>query len=436
MALVAGALLSLGPAPANATTIERVVSPGGIEAWLVREPAVPLIVVKFAFVGGSSQDPDDKPGVATLAAGLWTEGAGALKARKFQEGLENKAIELDFLAERDHVRGSLRTLKENRDAAFDYLRLALTEPRFDPEAVERARAQTMSQVRRQSTSPNSIAILRWWKTAFPGHPYGRSVIGTTDSVPRISIDDLKFYTRRILARDTLKIAVVGDIDAEALGGLLDHTFGALPAKSELQPVADVNPQRVGDQIFNQLDVPQSVVIFGGAGIARSDPDFMPALIVNHILGNGSSSRLFRKVREKRGLAYGISESLLWLKHASVFLGDTAISAEATSETIGIIKREINRMAESGPTAEELANTKSFFKNSFVLGLDTSGKIASLLVQMQLASLGMDYIERRPTLIDAVTLDDTRRVAKRLLGAGLLVTVAGRQLGMASKEPAH
>src|SRR5205085_1593040 len=256
MALVAGTLLSLGPAPANATTIERVVSPGGIKAWLVREPAVPLIVVKFAFVGGSSQDPEDKPGVATLAAGLWTEGAGDLKARKFQEGLENKAIELDFLAERDHVRGSLRTLKENRDAAFDYLRLALTKPRFDTEAVERARAQTMSQVQRQSTSPNSIAILRWWKTAFPGHPYGRSV-----------------------------------------------------------------------------------VIFGGAGIARNDPDFMPALIVNHVLGNGSSSRLFRKVREKRGLAYGISESLLWLKHASVFLGDTAVSTEATGETIGIIKRE-------------------------------------------------------------------------------------------------
>jgi zinc protease len=215
--------------------------------------------------------------------------------------------------------------------------------------------------------------------------------------------------------------------------LLDRTFGALPAMSELQPVADVKPQGVGRLIVNQLDVPQSVVVFGGPGIARNDPDFMAAFIVNHILGNGSSSRLYRKVREKRGLTYGISESLLRLKHASVFLGDTATRAEATGETIGIIEREIHRMAESGPTEKELAESRSYLKNSFVLGLDTSSKIASLLVQMQIANLGMDYIERRSGLIDAVTLDDTHRVAKRLLGAGLLVTVAGRPLDIASKE---
>jgi zinc protease len=427
MVVVAGALLWLGPVSANATTIERVVSPGGIEAWLVRDSVVPLIVVDFAFLGGSAQDPQDKPGVAALAARLWAEGAGELNAKRFQEGLEDKAIELDFRAERDYVRGSLLTLKENRDAAFDYLRLALTAPRFDAEAVERARAQAMSQVRRQSTSPKSIAILRWWETAFPGHPYGRPVFGTVDSLPQISIDDLKSYTRRILTRETLKIAVVGDIDADALGRLLDRTFGALPATAELQPVANVDPQGAGRHVFNQLDVPQSVLIFGGPGIARRDPDFMAAFVVNHILGGGSSSRLHRKVREKRGLTYGISESLLWLKHASIFLGDTATRAEATGETIGIVEREIHRMAESGPTEEEFANAKSYLKNSFVLGLDTSSKIAGLLVQMQLANLGMDYIERRPGLIDAVTLDDTRRAAKRLLGAGLLVTVAGRPL---------
>jgi len=432
MALIAAAVLWLGPASAHATTIERVVSPGGIEAWLVREPAVPLIFVNFAFVGGSSQDPQDKLGVATLAASLWNDGAGHLNAKKFNAALENKAIELNFSAGRDHVRGSLLTLKENRDVAFDYLRLALTAPRFDTADVERARAQLMSQVRRQSTSPSSIAILRWWETAFPDHPYGRPVFGTVDSLPRISIDDLKAYTRRILARETLKIAVVGDIDAETLSRLLDRTFGALPAMSELQPVADVNPQGVGHHVFNQLDVPQSVVLFGGPGIARTDPDFMAAFVVNHVLGYGSSSRLYRNVREKRGLAYKISESLLWLKHASIFLGDTSTHAESAGETIGIIQHEVHRMAESGPTEKELAESKSFLKNSFVLGLDTSSKLASLLVQMQLANLGMDYIERRSALIDAVTLDDARRVAMRMLGPGLLITVAGRPLDIASK----
>jgi zinc protease len=281
------------------------VSPGGIEAWLVRESTVPLITVEFAFLGGSDQDPQDKAGVATLAAGLWDEGAGNLDAKTFHELLEDKAIELSFGASRDHVRGSLRTLKENRDDAFNYLRLALTAPRFDTEAVERIRAEIMSQLRRQTTSPNDIASRRWWATAFPAHPYGRQASGSLESVPRITVDDLKSYSRRVLARETLKIAIVGDIDPETTGRLLDQTFGALPAKPDLEAVADLGPQGLGGRIAVQLDVPQAVVTFGGAGLARSDPDFMAAYLVNHILGGGSfSSRLYREVREKRGLAYG------------------------------------------------------------------------------------------------------------------------------------
>jgi zinc protease len=433
IALIAAALSLLNPGRADATTIERVVSPGGIEAWLVREPAVPLIALQFAFLGGSNQDPEDKAGVATMAASLWKEGAGEFNAKKFQQALEDKAIELDFSVGRDHVQGSLLTLKENRDAAFNYVRLALTAPRFDAPAVERVRAQKISDVRRQSTNPRSLAVRRWWAAAFPRHPYGRPMSGTLDSIPRIGIDDLKSYTQRVLSRDTLKIAVVGDIDAETLRRLLDHTFGALPASAELQHVADVKPQRIGHQIFDQLNVPQSVLLFGGAGVARNDPDFMAAFVVNHILANGSSSRLYQELREKHGLVYAVSESLLWLEHASVLLGDTATRTEAASETIGMIKHEMQRMAESGPTERELAEAKSLLKNSFVLGLDTSSKVAHLLVEMQLANLGIDYMERRPGLIEAVTIEDARRVAKRLCGSGLLVTMVGRSLGVASTE---
>ncbi|MGH9809203.1 MAG: M16 family metallopeptidase, partial [Terriglobia bacterium] len=182
----------------------------------------------------------------------------------------------------------------------------------------------------------------------------------------------------------------------------------------------------------QLDVPQAVVNFGGPGIARKDPDFMAAYIVNHILGGGSfSSRLYREVREKRGLAYSVYDSLVWLNHAALFLGGTATRADRTGETLDLIQSEIRRLAESGPTADELAKSKSYLKSSFVLGLDTSTKIASLLVQMQLDDLGIDYIERRGGMIDAVTLDDARRVAKRLLDGGLLVTVVGRPQGVTS-----
>jgi zinc protease len=424
--------LLLSAAPAFATTIERIMSPGGIEAWLVHEPAVPLIAMDFVFVGGAVQDPLGKAGTANLMASLLDEGAGDLDSKAFQDRLERKAIEMSFRADRDHVRGTLRTLAENRDEAFDYLRLALTAPRFDASDVELNRAQIMSQLRRAATSPTDIASLRWWSTAFAGHPYGRPVDGTLESVSAITVDDLKAYSHRVLARDNLKVAIVGDIDAETAKIMLDRVFGALPAKPGLVPIENAAPQGLGSRVVVNLDVPQSVVDFGGPGISRQDPDFMAAYIVNHILGGGSlSSRLYREVREKRGLAYSVSDSLVWLDHTAVFLGGTATRAASTGETLDLIEREIHRLADQGPTAEELDKAKAYLNSSFVLNLDTSSKIASFLVQMQLDDLGIDYFTRRAVLIDAVTLDDARRVAKRLLNGGLLVTVVGKPEGLAS-----
>ncbi|HKF99914.1 MAG TPA: pitrilysin family protein [Xanthobacteraceae bacterium] len=431
-ALTAGLFLAL-TSSARAMKIERVVSPGGIEAWLVQDKAVPLISIDFAFRGGTIQDPADKPGVANMVSALLDEGAGELDSKAFHERLEEKAIQLGFNTGRDHFRGWLRTLAENRDEAVELLRLALTAARFDPQEVERVRAQVTARLTRETTSPNEISGKRWWSTAFPGHPYGRPVTGTLESVPSIGVDDLKDYTRRVFARDKLKVAVVGDIDAASTGALLDKVFGSLAPKADLAPVDAANLEGLGRRVVVELDVPQAVVTFGGPGIPRKDPDFMAAYIVNHILGGGSfSSRLYREIREKRGLAYSVYSQLVWLDHAAMLLGGTGTRAERAGETIEIIEQEIHRLAEAGPTEEELARAKSYLKGSYALGFDTSAKIAGQLVQIQLDELGIDYIDRRGGLIDAVTFDNVRRVAKRLLDSGLLVTVVGRPAGVKSQ----
>jgi zinc protease len=434
-AFAASVLLALAAmTPAAAMTIERVVSPGGIETWLVHDHTLPLIALEFAIRGSADQDPADKPGVASLATSLYDEGAGPLDANAFHDRMEREAIELSFRSGRDYFRGTMRTLKEHRDEAFDLLRLALSEPHFASEAVERMRAQTMSRLQRETVSPNDLASRNWYATAFPNHPYGRPVFGTLESVPRITVDDLKAYTKHVLAREHLTVAVVGDIDAETAGRLIDHTFGALPAKAELVPVKPTMPQGIGRRIVVPLDVPQAVVNFGGPGIDRADPDFMAAYIINHILGGGSfTSRLYREVREKRGLAYGISDSLVWLNYSAMLVGSTATRADATAQTIEVIEQEIRRLANEGPTEEELARTKTYLKGAFALGLDTSNRIAAQLVQMQIDHLGMDYIERRSAMIDSVTLADAKRVAKRLLDGGMLVTVVGRPQGVISSD---
>jgi zinc protease len=433
-AALAAAALAVGAAapPASAMTIEKIVSPAGIEAWLVRESAVPLISMNYAFLGGTSQDTPEKAGAANLAIDTLDEGAGDLDAKTFHERLENHAIELSFRAGRDEVRGSLRTLSEHRDEAFDLLRLALTAPRFDAEAVERVRGQELSSVRRDSTNPNALAARRWWETAFPGHPYSLEGRGSVESLPRITADDLRDVVRRSFARDGLTVSIVGDIDAAAAGRMIDRAFAALPAKGGLRPIADVKPQGLGRRIVIDIDVPQAVVNFGGPGLSRDDPDFMAGYVANHILGGGTfTSRLYKEVREKRGLAYGVSQGLTWFRHGAVVLGSTATRADRTAEALAIIEAETKRMADEGPTEEELAGAKAYLKGAYALSLDSSGKIAAQLTQIQLDKLGIDYIERRGALIDAVTLADAKRVAKRLFGGGLLVTVAGRPKGLVS-----
>jgi zinc protease len=413
-------------------TIEKIVSPSGIEAWLVREKAVPLVTLNYAFHGGASQDETDKAGTAHLAADMLDEGAGDIDSRTFHERLENHAIEMTFQVGRDYLHGSLRALNEHRDEAFDLLRLALTRPRFDADAVERVRGQELASLQRDTTNPNDLASRRWWETAFPGHPYGRETRGTLETMPRITADDLRDYVRRVFARNELMVSIVGDVDAKTAGELVDRAFAGLPAKNELKPVANAKPAGLGRRIVINVDVPQAVVTFGGQGIARNDPDFMAAYIVNHILGGGTfSSRLYREVREKRGLAYGVSDSLVWFKRAAVIFGGTATQADRTADALAVIEQEIKRMASDGPTPDELAAAKSFLKGSYALGLDTSAKIAAQLTQIQIDNLGIDYIQRRGTLIDAVTIEDAKRVARRLYSGGILVTVAGRPKGLTS-----
>jgi zinc protease len=428
----AAAVLIALPTVASAMTIEKIVSPSGIEAWLVREKSVPLITLNYAFRGGASQDDAGKSGAAHFAADLLDEGAGELDSKTFHERLENHAIELGFQVGRDTFHGSLRALNEHRDEAVDLLRLALTKPRFDAEAVERVREQELSVLRRDTTNPNDLASRRWWQTAFPGHPYGRETKGTLETMARVTVDDLRDYVRRVFARNELKVSIVGDVDEKTAGELIDRAFGGLPAKNDLKLVPDTTPSGLGRRIVIDVDVPQAVVTFGGPGVARSDPQFMAAYIVNHILGGGSfSSRLYKEVREQRGLAYGVSNSLVWFRHAAVVLGGTAVRADRTADALAVIEQETKRMAENGPTAEELAAAKSFLKGSYALTLDTSGKIAAQLTQIQIDNLGIDYIQRRSSLIDAVTIEDAKKAARRLYGSGMLVTVAGRPKGLTS-----
>jgi zinc protease len=415
-------------APALAAAkIQHLISPGGIEAWFVQDSTVPLIAMEYAFAGGAAQDPADKPGVGNLVASTIDEGSGDLDSKAFHEHLDRRAIELSYSVTRDYFRGSLRMLKDNKDEAFDLLHMSLTSARLDSADVERIRSQIISGLKRDTTNPNALASRKFLEIAYPDHPYGRQTSGTLETVPTITVADMRDYIKRVLAKDTLKVAVVGDVDPATLGQLLDKTFGSLPAKANLTPVPDIVAAKPPQRAFVSLDVPQTVITFGSPGVMRHDPDFMAAYVVNHILGGGGlSSRLYREVREKRGLAYSIFGSLVWMDHSALFVGNTGTRADRAGETLDAIDKEVRLMADQGPTQQELDEAKSYIKGSQMLQLDTSSKLASALLQYQLDKLPIDYLEKRNAIVDAVTLDDAKKAAKRLWGQGLLTVVVGRE----------
>jgi zinc protease len=436
--LIAGclAVTAMTASPSHAAAkIQHLISPGGIEAWFVQDATVPLVAMEFAMSGGASQDPLDKSGLGNMVADLIDEGSGDLDSRGFHERLDRRAIELSFSVTRDNFRGSLRMLRDNTDEAFDLLRMSLTSPHFDGADVERVRTQILSGLKRETTNPSALASRKFLEIAFGNHPYGRPTNGTLKSVPSITVADMRDYVSRVLTREKLKIAVVGDIDPASLGRLLDRTFGGLPAKSSLEPIADIEAAHPPRREFIALDVPQTVVTFGGPGIRRNDPAFMAAFVVNHILGGGSlSSRLYREVREKRGLAYSIYDQLLWMDHSAMFVGNTATRADRAGETVDAVTREVRRIAEEGPTQQELDEAKSYLKGSRLLSLDTSSKLASALLQYQIDHLPIDYLERRNALVDAVTLEEVKQAAQRLWAQGLLTVVVGRA-PQAAAQPA-
>jgi zinc protease len=429
--VLAAALLILSALPAAAVDIQKVAA-GGVEAWLVEDHANPILSVRIGFRGaGSSADRDDKAGLARMTAALLDEGAGDLDSQAFQRKLEDLSIRLSFDADRDNFGGTLTTLSANRDIAFDLLRLSLTDPRFDAEPVERIRNQLEARLRLDDEDPEARANRRLWAALFPDSPYGRPPLGTPESLRRIERADLVRFAEQRLARDNMVLGVVGDVTPGQLATLLQETFGELRPTAVPNPMADVRPAGSGKVVVIDMDVPQSAVAFAQEGLKRNDPRFYALTVLNQILGGGDlSSRLFEEVREKRGLVYGVYTTPVPLDHAALIMGGAATANERVAQTLSVIREEWRTVARKGVTEQELADGKTFLTGSFALRFAGSARLAGLLASIRLEDLGIDYLDRRNRLIEAVTLDDVNRLAAELLHADRVTfVVVGRPEGL-------
>jgi zinc protease len=417
-------LASALPAEAS-VTIQEIRAPSGVTAWLVEDYAVPMVTIRFAFEGGSTQDPPGKEGLVELMTGLFDEGAGSRDSAAFQTQLDDAGAEMRFGAGRDAVWGTMRMLADNRDEAFDLLGLAIRSPRFDAGPVERIRAQMLSGVAAGRQDPETVAQLKWARAIYGDHPYARPDDGTEASLAAIGAADLHAMHESLFARGNLHVAVVGAIDAETTRRKIEELFGALPETPRLKPVAHVD-WKLGQQLRVAYPLPQTTLQLAYPGLARADPEFYAAYLMNQILGGGTlSSRLFDEVREKRGLAYSVDSSLVTHEFASGLVIGTSTRSDRADEALEVVREVVGRMAREGPTEAELDAARKYVIGSYALSnLDSSRAIAATLVSLQLEGLPIDYIDRRADLIGAVTLDEVRSVAARLLSAEPAIMIVG------------
>ncbi|WP_292289096.1 pitrilysin family protein [Marivita sp.] len=427
------AFMMLAAVPLRAEIdITEVTSPGGIDAWLVEEESIPFVALELRFKGGASLDAPGKRGATNLMVGLLEEGAGDLESREFAERAEALAASFEFDVGDDAVSISARFLTENQDEALALLRDAITQPRFDQTAIDRVKAQIVSSIRSDAQDPDSIVGEQFDQMVFGDHPYGSSIEGTEESLAALTREDLLAAHQGALARDRVHVGAAGDISAEELAEVLDKLLADLPETGAPQP-ADVDVETEAGVTVVPFDVPQSVAIFGHEGIARDDPDFFAAYVLNEILGGGGfEARLMEEVREKRGLTYGVYSYLVPKDHAELYLGRVSSANDRIAEAIDVIRDEWAKMAENGVTQEELDSAKTYLTGAYPLRFDGNGPIANILVGMQMDDLPVDYVNTRNDKIEAITLEDIKRVAARILKPeALRFVVVGQPEGLES-----
>ncbi len=431
-----------GISNAKVLDINVVTSNKGLSAWYVEDKTVPVISLSFSFQGSMFYNDADKSGLAYLTSILLDEGAGDLTSQEFQRQLADNAIELSFTAGRDAFHGHLKTTVDNKAKAFDLLKMALTKPRFDEDAILRMKQSTISQIKNNIGNPNWVSARTFNGMLFGDHFYSRPGQGTIKSIENITREDLIAFTKKQFSiqdpaksffegMQKLNISIAGDINKEEASKLVDLIFADLSFTNEVIKMPNAELQNKGKTILYELDTPQSFISVGHSALKRDDKDWYALTIANYILGGGGfSSRLMHEIREKKGLTYGVYSSMNNMNSADIIQASLSTSNENAAEALGILKTEWNKFAENGVTIKELSDAKSYITGSILLGLTSTSQISNAMNSIQRDNLGIDYINNRNDLINAVTLEDIKRVSKDILKSEDFMTViVGKPVGI-------
>lgn len=395
--------------------IQEIQTQSGITTWFVEDHTLPIISLQFSFLNaGSKNENVDKQGTAKLLSNMLDEGAGEIKSQEFQKQLADHSISLSFSSSRDHFNGQVKTLSRNKDKAFALLKLALDTPRFDKEPLERMKAANISRIRSSLSDPDWIAARLQNELIYNGHPYAQNSGGTISTLEKVSADDLRSFKRQHLTKDRLVVSAAGDISAAELKTVIDDIFKDIADGKENSQTQSAPSPKTGIFVFEK-DIPQTLIEITFPAFNRLDPDFYALQVFNYIYGGGGfGSRLMEEVREKQGLTYGIYSYSSLLDESQKFYISTSTQNDKAKTVLEILESEKNKITENFVSKEELENAKKYLVGSLPLSLTSTDKIASIALSLQKNNRSIDYLDLYKDKINAVSLEDVQRVAKRIL----------------------
>jgi zinc protease len=411
-------LLLIGALPAAALAAplaHREALPNGVRLLVAPRPGVPIAVVRAYIRAGSAFDPPDAPGLANLTAELLTRGTARRTGPELDRAIEFVGGSLETTATRDGTSLTLAVLKKDLDLGLDLLAEVLLSPAFPEDEFKRKVADIEGDLRRSEENPETVAGRAMAALVYPGHPYSHPVPGTIESVGRLTREQVVRFHRERYRPDATLITAVGDVSVDEIRQALSRRLAGWKAPAEPLPVipsAPANPPVRIETISRELT--QATVLLGRPGIRQDDPDYYPLVVANYILGGGSASRLYTRVREEAGLAYFVFSSLSPGRCGSSYAVSLQTRLEGVAESVRLSKEEMSRMGQAPVDDRELELAKSYLIGSFPLRLDTSAKVTDMLVAIEEQGLGLDYPDRFKAEIAKVTKDDVERVARRYM----------------------
>ena len=413
--------------------------PNGL-VWLhSQQSGLPLVTLQLLVKTGTLQESPEKAGLANLTAQLLLSGTKSRSATQIAQELDVLGAKLRASGGEDFASVSLTVLKKDLAAGLGLMQDILLNPAFAPEEVKRTVSRLKAALQQEEDEPGVVAARAFAKDLYGAFPYGRPARGTPQGLSAITQKDLKEFHQRYYLPNNAILSVVGDLNPEEAGKWVTRTFGGWPAAPiparNLPPIPALNETRV--KVINK-DITQANVILGNLGMARNNPDFYAAQVMNYILGGGGfASRLLDNIRVNRGLAYSVHSNFSPGLEPGPFAVTLETKNASARDAVNQVVAEMERIRKEPVTPEELSDAKSYLIGSFPRKMDSLDKRAWLLGYVELYNLGLDYPWRYPELIQGLTPQDIQRAANKYLHPDkYLLVVVGKTSEMPSLSGVH